>query len=161
MLSDQRVGCQIGVRHQRADPHTTLYVTLYLVERQPADVHDPVGRGHPQPHPVDEVGAAGEEHGTGARCRGDRARGVVGAPVVEGLHCCATARTDAIRRHLWNGRFFADYDLDAGAANGRLTAATVFPLFARVALRPVMVPTTVTDSCSPSAEKLGRARRSS
>ena len=45
----------------------------------------------------------------------------------------ATARTDAIRRHLWNGRFFADYDLDAGAANDRLTAATVFPLFARVA----------------------------
>jgi alpha,alpha-trehalase len=45
----------------------------------------------------------------------------------------ATARAAAVRRHLWNGRIFADYDLDTRAANDRLTAATVFPLFARVA----------------------------
>ncbi|RZM32741.1 MAG: trehalase, partial [Sphingomonas sp.] len=41
----------------------------------------------------------------------------------------AEARTQAIRRHLWNGRFFADHDLDTGRANTVLTAATMFPLF--------------------------------
>ncbi len=45
----------------------------------------------------------------------------------------ADARIAAIRRHLWNGRFFADYDLDTRGPNDRLTAATVFPLFTRVA----------------------------
>ncbi len=45
----------------------------------------------------------------------------------------AAARTAAIRRHLWNGRVFADYDLDAGKANDRVTAAAAFPLFARIA----------------------------
>ncbi len=45
----------------------------------------------------------------------------------------AEARTAAIRRYLWNGRFFADYDLDTGKPNDRLTAATAFPLFARIA----------------------------
>ncbi|GAA3705612.1 alpha,alpha-trehalase [Sphingomonas cynarae] len=45
----------------------------------------------------------------------------------------ATARIAAIRRHLWNGRFFADHDLDTGRANDKVTAAMAFPLFAGVA----------------------------
>ena len=45
----------------------------------------------------------------------------------------ADARTAAIRHHLWNGRFFADYDLDTGKANDRPTTAMAFPLFARIA----------------------------
>jgi alpha,alpha-trehalase len=45
----------------------------------------------------------------------------------------ANARRTAIRRHLWNGSFFADYDLDTGRANDRATAAMAFPLFARIA----------------------------
>jgi alpha,alpha-trehalase len=45
----------------------------------------------------------------------------------------AGARAAAIRTHLWNGRFFADHDLDTGKANDRPTAAMAFPLFAGVA----------------------------
>jgi alpha,alpha-trehalase len=45
----------------------------------------------------------------------------------------ADRRAAAIRRHLWNGRFFADYDLDTGRANAVATAAMAFPLFVRVA----------------------------
>ena len=54
-------------------------------------------------------------------------------PCMRAFTSRADARAQAIRRHLWNGRFFADYDLDARGPNDRLTAATVFPLFARVA----------------------------
>jgi len=45
----------------------------------------------------------------------------------------ATARIAAMRAHLWNGRFFADLDLDTGKANDFASAAMAFPLFARVA----------------------------
>ncbi|GGB24680.1 periplasmic trehalase [Sphingomonas metalli] len=45
----------------------------------------------------------------------------------------AEARATAIRRHLWNGHVFADYDLDRRGANDRVTAAAAFPLFVRVA----------------------------
>lgn len=45
----------------------------------------------------------------------------------------ATARATAIRKHLWNGRFFADYDLDTNRANDFASAAMAFPLFAKVA----------------------------
>ncbi|MDP1028316.1 alpha,alpha-trehalase TreF [Sphingomonas sp. KR1UV-12] len=45
----------------------------------------------------------------------------------------AEARITAMRRHLWNGRFFADFDLDTGKANDRPTAAMAFALFSRVA----------------------------
>ncbi len=45
----------------------------------------------------------------------------------------AAARTTAIRTHLWNGRFFADYDLDTGRPNDFASAAMAFPLFAGVA----------------------------
>jgi alpha,alpha-trehalase len=45
----------------------------------------------------------------------------------------ADRRAAAIRRHLWNGRFFADYDLDTGRTNAVATAAMAFPLFVRVA----------------------------
>ncbi|MES3151193.1 alpha,alpha-trehalase TreA [Sphingomonas faeni] len=45
----------------------------------------------------------------------------------------ATARATAIRQHLWNGHFFADYDLDTNRANAFASAAMAFPLFAKVA----------------------------
>ncbi len=45
----------------------------------------------------------------------------------------AEARGAAVRKHLWNGRFFADLDLDTGRANDRVTAAMAFPLFAKIA----------------------------
>jgi alpha,alpha-trehalase len=45
----------------------------------------------------------------------------------------AAERRQAILSHMWNGKFFADYDLDTGAANDRLTAAAAWPLFARIA----------------------------
>jgi alpha,alpha-trehalase len=45
----------------------------------------------------------------------------------------ANARRRAILAHMWNGRTFADYDLDACAANDRLTAAAAWPLYARMA----------------------------
>jgi alpha,alpha-trehalase len=45
----------------------------------------------------------------------------------------ATARAAAIRQHLWNGRFFADYDLDTNRANDFASAAMAFPLFTKVA----------------------------
>ncbi len=45
----------------------------------------------------------------------------------------ATARIAAMRRHLWNGRFFADHDLDTGKPNDFASAAVAFPLFAGVA----------------------------
>ena len=70
----------------------------------------------------------GLEQAIAANCRRLR-----DAPCAGEFTARAAARTAAIRRHLWNGRFFADYDLDAGAANDRLTAATIFPLFARIA----------------------------
>ncbi|SFP68170.1 alpha,alpha-trehalase TreA [Sphingomonas rubra] len=70
----------------------------------------------------------GLEQAIAANCRTLR-----DAPCATAFAARAAARTAAIRQHLWNGRFFADYDLDTGAANDRLTAATVFPLFARVA----------------------------
>jgi len=47
----------------------------------------------------------------------------------------AELRRRAIRRHMWNGRFFADYDLDRRAPSPQLTAAAAFPLFARLASR--------------------------
>ena len=47
----------------------------------------------------------------------------------------ASARAAAIRKHLWNGRFFADYDLDTNHANDFASAAMAFPLFARIATR--------------------------
>jgi alpha,alpha-trehalase len=45
----------------------------------------------------------------------------------------ANLRRRAILAHMWNGRYFADYDLDERSANDRLTAAAAWPLFARVA----------------------------
>lgn len=43
----------------------------------------------------------------------------------------ASSRARSINDHLWNekGGYYADFDLDAGAASGQLTAATAFPLF--------------------------------
>jgi alpha,alpha-trehalase len=55
-------------------------------------------------------------------------------PACEGRYNSkAAARRRAILSHMWNGRFFADYDLDTGGANNRLTAASAWPLFARLA----------------------------
>lgn len=70
----------------------------------------------------------GMEQAIAANCRtlGD-------APCAASFEARATARIAAIRRHLWNGRFFADYDLDTSAANDRVTAAMAFPLFAGIA----------------------------
>jgi len=45
----------------------------------------------------------------------------------------ADRRRKAILAHMWNGRFFADYDLDLHAPSRQLTAAAAFPLFARLA----------------------------
>ena len=45
----------------------------------------------------------------------------------------ADLRLRAIRRRMWNGRFFADYDLDRRAPSPQLTAAAAFPLFAKLA----------------------------
>jgi alpha,alpha-trehalase len=45
----------------------------------------------------------------------------------------AEARARAIRTHLWNGRFFADYDIDGARPSHQLTAAAAWPLFARIA----------------------------
>jgi len=45
----------------------------------------------------------------------------------------AAARRRAILSHMWNGRFFADFDLDTGGPNNRLTAASAWPLFAHIA----------------------------
>jgi alpha,alpha-trehalase len=45
----------------------------------------------------------------------------------------AAARVAAMRAHLWNGRFFADFDLDTGKPNDFASAAMAFPLFAGVA----------------------------
>lgn len=45
----------------------------------------------------------------------------------------AGARVAAMRAHLWNGRFFADFDLDTGKPNDFASAAMAFPLFAGVA----------------------------
>ncbi len=45
----------------------------------------------------------------------------------------AAARVAAMRAHLWNGRFFADFDLDTGEPNDFASAAMAFPLFAGVA----------------------------
>jgi alpha,alpha-trehalase len=70
----------------------------------------------------------GMEQAIAANCRtlGD-------APCAASFEARATARIAAIRRHLWNGRFFADYDLDTSAANDKVTAAMAFPLFAGIA----------------------------
>ena len=45
----------------------------------------------------------------------------------------AKVRRRAILAHTWNGRYFADYDLDERSANDRLTGAAAWPLFARIA----------------------------
>ena len=45
----------------------------------------------------------------------------------------ARARARAIRAHLWNGRFFGDYDFDAARPRSQLTAAAAWPLFAGIA----------------------------
>ena len=45
----------------------------------------------------------------------------------------AEARAAAIRRWMWNGRFFADYDLDAKTTSDQPTAAMTFPLFTGIA----------------------------
>ncbi|MEG3163164.1 alpha,alpha-trehalase TreA [Sphingomonas sp. PB2P19] len=45
----------------------------------------------------------------------------------------ATARIAAMRAHLWNGRFFADYDIDAAKPTAFASAAIAFPLFAGIA----------------------------
>lgn len=46
----------------------------------------------------------------------------------------AAQRRRAILSHMWNGRFFADYDLDTASTNDRLTAASAWPLFAHIAM---------------------------
>jgi alpha,alpha-trehalase len=50
-----------------------------------------------------------------------------------GYNAKATARIAAIRAHLWNGRFFADYDLDTAKPSGFASAAMAFPLFVGLA----------------------------
>lgn len=48
----------------------------------------------------------------------------------------ASARGDAIRRHLWNAAgYFADYDLDAGRVATQRTAAMAYPLFVGIATK--------------------------
>ncbi|MBJ6122154.1 alpha,alpha-trehalase TreA [Sphingomonas mollis] len=70
----------------------------------------------------------GMEQAIAANCRALR-----DTPCATSFTARAEARTQAIRRHLWNGRFFADYDLDTGQPNTVATAAMTFPLFAGVA----------------------------
>ncbi|MGN6087113.1 alpha,alpha-trehalase TreA [Trinickia sp.] len=64
------------------------------------------------------------------RMQGDASR-------AENFEARASARAEGIRRWLWNARIgaFADYDLVRRAPLDRLTAATVYPLFAGVASR--------------------------
>ncbi len=55
--------------------------------------------------------------------------------VAADFHARAQARIEAINHYLWNeeqGAYF-DYDLERRAASGQLTAATIVPLFVRLA----------------------------
>lgn len=62
------------------------------------------------------------------RLQGDASR-------AENFNARASARAEAIRHWLWDPRIgaFADYDFARGKLRDRLTAATVYPLFAGVA----------------------------
>ncbi len=70
----------------------------------------------------------GMEQAIAANCRTLRDTRCVAA-----FDAKAAARIVAIRAHLWNGRFFADFDLDTGKPNGFASAAMAFPLFTGVA----------------------------
>ncbi len=70
----------------------------------------------------------GMEQAIAANCRTLR-----DSACATGYDSKAAARVAAMRAHLWNGRFFADFDLDTGRANDFASAAMAFPLFAGVA----------------------------
>jgi hypothetical protein len=95
-LAHQRVRRQVGVAHRRAEAQPAAVQLLHLAERQPRDVDQQRGRGDPELHVVDEVGAAGQIRGVRAlRDERDGARGVVRALEVEGPHraACSIAAT--------------------------------------------------------------------
>jgi len=70
----------------------------------------------------------GMEQAIAANCRTLR-----DSACATGYDSKAAARVAAMRAHLWNGRFFADFDLDTGEPNDFASAAMAFPLFAGVA----------------------------
>ncbi|MGB3625845.1 MAG: alpha,alpha-trehalase TreF [Henriciella sp.] len=53
------------------------------------------------------------------------------APCAEKFNEAAKARQTAMRRYLWDAEMgaFADYDLDTGASTGRVSAASIYPLY--------------------------------
>ena len=100
MRADQRVRGKIAVADVRADPHAAIGCFFDAIERQPRDIDQPLGRGHAEPHVVDQIGTAAEEHRAGIRDHGsDGLGGVAGALVRKRIHdsasCRATARIAA------------------------------------------------------------------
>ncbi len=61
----------------------------------------------------------------------EAARALGDAATADRFDAAASARAEAIGRHLWNEEagYFADYDLDVGHVSAQLTAATAFALF--------------------------------
>lgn len=73
---DQRADAQRSAS-QRLDP-------LELGDTR--DIDDALQRHDPEPHPVQEFGAARQKHGAGVGAEGDRLVRTVGARVSEGVH---------------------------------------------------------------------------
>jgi hypothetical protein len=86
-LPDQEVRGEIAVANDRSDPNRAIWQLNDLVQGQVADVDDQVGRGYPQLHVVDQVGAAGQIHGIRVLGhRRDRAGDVLDAEELERHH---------------------------------------------------------------------------
>ena len=67
-----RVGGEVGVAHQRADPQAAIGASLDLVEREAVDVDQVRRRLDLELHQVEQIGAAGDEACAPARARGRR-----------------------------------------------------------------------------------------
>ena len=76
VAANGRVGGEVAVADQRADPQAALRGRLDAVEVEPVDVDQPVRRHHLELHQVEQVGAAGDEGC--ARSGGGRRRTAVG-----------------------------------------------------------------------------------
>jgi hypothetical protein len=84
------MGGEVAVADVGADAQSAVGQLLDVGERQVADVDEETGCDDTQLHVVDEVGAAGEEHGIGAGGHGGDGVGDAGGAVVtEGDHRAA------------------------------------------------------------------------
>jgi hypothetical protein len=91
------MGREVAVADIGPHPQTALRL-LDLVQRQPAHVDQHPGPRDPELEVVHQVGAATQELGLGvSRHQRDRARGVLGAVVVELPHATPAAWRTAAR----------------------------------------------------------------